>query len=72
MAERHKPKPGAGWLDIRAEIIEIKDGDALADEIDSFLDCVRTRIPPLVGGTEGLRALEIATMISAQLSNLST
>jgi predicted dehydrogenase len=63
----HKPSPGAGWLDIRAETIEIKDGDALADEIDSFLDCVRTRKLPLVGGAEGLRALEIASMISAQL-----
>jgi predicted dehydrogenase len=62
-----KPAPGAGWLDIRAENIEIKDGDALADEIDSFLDCVRTRTLPLVGGVEGLRALEIASWISAQL-----
>jgi predicted dehydrogenase len=63
----HKPPPGAGWLDIRAETIEIKEGDALADEIDSFLNCVHTRALPLVGGTEGLRALEIASMISAQL-----
>jgi predicted dehydrogenase len=63
----HKPAPGAGWLDIRAENIEIKDGDALADEIDSFLDCVRERTLPLVGGTDGLRALEIASMISSQL-----
>jgi predicted dehydrogenase len=63
----YKPAPGAGWLDIRGENIEIKDGDALADEIDAFLDCVRTRTLPLVGGAEGLRALEIASMISAQL-----
>jgi predicted dehydrogenase len=63
----HKPAPGAGWLGIRAENIEIKDGDALADEIDSFLDSVRTRALPLVDGDEGLRALEIASMISAQL-----
>jgi predicted dehydrogenase len=63
----HKPAPGAGWLDIRAENVEIKDGDALADEIDSFLDCVRARTLPLVGGADGLRALEIASMISAQL-----
>jgi len=63
----HKPAPGAGWLGIRAENIEIKDGDALGDEIDSFLDCVRTRALPLVDGDEGLRALEIASMISAQL-----
>ncbi len=63
----HKPAPGAGWLDIRAENIEIKDGDALADEIESFLDCVGSRALPLVGGAEGLRALEIASRISAQL-----
>lgn len=63
----HKPPPGGGWLDIRAENIEIKDGDALADEIDSFLECVRTRAMPLVSGGEGLRALEIASQISSQL-----
>jgi hypothetical protein len=63
----HKPPPGAGWLDIRGESIEIKDGDALTDEIESFLDCVRSRTAPLVGGAEGLMALEIASMISSQL-----
>jgi predicted dehydrogenase len=63
----YKPPAGATWLDIRSENIEIKEGDALADEIDSFLDCVRTRSLPLVSGAEGLRALEIASMISSQL-----
>jgi predicted dehydrogenase len=63
----HKPPPGGGWMDIRGETIEIKEADALADEIDSFLDCVRKRSLPLVSGTEGLRALEIASMISGQL-----
>jgi len=63
----YKPAPGAGWLDIRTETIEIKEGDALADEIDSFLECVCSRKHPLVSGAEGLRALEIASMISAQL-----
>ncbi len=62
-----KPGKGAGWLDIRGETIEIKDGDALTDEIDSFLDSVRTRALPLVSGDDGLRALEIATMISERL-----
>jgi len=66
----HKPPPGAGWLDIRAETLEIKDGDALSDEIDSFIDCVRSRSAPLVSGAEGLRALEIASMISAQLNHM--
>jgi len=63
----HKPPPGGGWTDIRAETIEIQEADALADEIDSFLDCVRTRSLPLVSGAEGLRALEIASLISGQL-----
>ncbi|MEK7229789.1 MAG: Gfo/Idh/MocA family oxidoreductase [Candidatus Binatota bacterium] len=62
-----KPGKGGGWQDIRAESIEISDGDALADEIDSFLDSVRSRGTPLVSGEEGLRALEIATMISERL-----
>jgi predicted dehydrogenase len=63
----HKPPPGAGWLDIQGENIDIQEGDALADEIDSFLDCVRARTLPLVSGVEALRALEIASMIRSQL-----
>jgi predicted dehydrogenase len=68
----HKPPPGASWLDIRAETLEIKDGDALSDEIESFLDCVRSRDIPLVSGAEGLRALEIASVISAQLHTVGS
>jgi predicted dehydrogenase len=63
----YKPAPGAGWLDVRGENIEFKEGDALADEIDSFLDCVRMRTLPLVSGIDGLNALEIASLIRAQL-----
>ncbi|HEY7220532.1 MAG TPA: Gfo/Idh/MocA family oxidoreductase [Candidatus Binatia bacterium] len=63
----YKPAPGASWLDIRNETVEIKESDALADEIESFLDCVASRRVPLVGGAEGLRALEIASTISSQL-----
>jgi predicted dehydrogenase len=63
----YKPGPGASWLDLRGENIEFKEGDALADEIDSFLDCVRTRTVPLVSGIDGLNALEIASLIRAQL-----
>jgi predicted dehydrogenase len=64
-----KPAEGAGWKDITAETVEIKEGDALADEIDSFLESVRTRSRPLVSGEDGLRALEIASAISERLGN---
>jgi predicted dehydrogenase len=63
----HKPAKGGRWQDIRGETIEMKEGDALADEIASFLDAVEGRTPPVVGGEEGLRALEIASMISQRL-----
>jgi hypothetical protein len=54
-------------MDIRGETVEIREADALADEIDSFLDSVQSRVDPLVSGEEGLRALEIASMISEKL-----
>jgi predicted dehydrogenase len=63
----HKPEKGGRWQDIRAETIEMKEGDALADEIASFLEAVETRGRPMVSGEEGLRALEIASMISQRL-----
>jgi predicted dehydrogenase len=63
----HRPARGASWMDIRGETIEIKEGDALADQLDSFLECVRSRATPLVSGEEGLRALEIAASISERL-----
>lgn len=62
-----RPGKGAKWQDIRGELIEIRDGDALADEIESFLECVWSRGSPLVSGEEGVRALEIASRISEQL-----
>ena len=57
----------AGYLSNAADNLRAMGLVMLADEIDSFLDCVQTRSLPLVTGAEGLRALEIATMISGQL-----
>jgi len=62
-----KTGSGKGLESILAETVEMQDGDALADEIDSFLESVRTRVLPLVSGEDGLRALTIASMISEQL-----
>jgi predicted dehydrogenase len=63
-----RPEKGASWMDIRGETVEFREADALADEIDSFLDSVRSRVDPLVSGEEGLRALEIAALISGKLA----
>ena len=42
-----------------------EQGDALKAEIEAFADSIRTGRPPLVGGAEGLAALETATRIAA-------
>jgi len=39
-------------------------GDPLRDEVQAFLDAVGSRRAPLVGGREGLRALELAERIA--------
>ena len=41
--------------------------DALAAELDEFIDCVQTRRPPRVDGEAGLRALELALAIIAKI-----
>jgi predicted dehydrogenase len=38
-------------------------GDPLRRELEAFLDCVRTRRPPLVGGREGQAALALAEQV---------
>jgi predicted dehydrogenase len=42
-------------------------GDALRDEIVSFLECIETGRRPVVSGADGLRALETATRIGELL-----
>lgn len=62
-----KTGTGHGLESIMGETIEMQDGDALADEIESFLEVVQTHGTPLVSGEEGLKALRIASMVSEQL-----
>jgi predicted dehydrogenase len=40
--------------------IEIPKREPLLSEIESFLDSVRSKTPPLVSGAEGRRALALA------------
>ena len=43
--------------------------DALLEEINNFIDCIYTRNAPIVDGTKGLRALEIALEVEEKIIN---
>jgi predicted dehydrogenase len=65
-----KKRPGPiepGQLPVIIDERSFEQGDALKEEIDSFLDCVRTGHEPVVNGAAGLRALETAMRISEQM-----
>jgi predicted dehydrogenase len=64
--KRPAPVP-SGELPVVIEERNLEQGDALKAEIDSFLQCVRTGQAPVVSGEAGLRALETAMRISAQM-----
>jgi predicted dehydrogenase len=54
---------GAEGPSLSMEEQHVGDGDALADEISSFLDAVAQRGAPVVTGWDGLKALEVARTI---------
>ena len=65
-----RKRPGGqipGQLPVTIEEQSFEQGDALKAEIESFLGCIRTLQPPVVSGEAGLRALETATRITAQV-----
>jgi len=57
------PKGPGGLPEITGEVLETEKGDALRDEIRSFVDCARTGAAPRVSGEDGLAALEVAFRI---------
>ena len=60
--------PAPGGLPVHIEEQSFEQGDALRAEIESFLDCVRQGRRPVVGGEDGLRALETAIRIAAEVN----
>ena len=56
-----------GFPEIKITEYKVEERDALADEIESFLECVSQRTPPLVGGEDGLRALQLVEQINAAM-----
>ncbi len=57
------PQGPKGLPEITGELLESQKGDALRDEIRSFVDCVATGAAPRVSGADGLAALELAFRI---------
>ncbi|WP_404362591.1 Gfo/Idh/MocA family protein [Marinobacter sp.] len=56
-----------GIPDIDSEIPELEPVDALESEIRAFATSVLAGLPPAVSGEDGLRALEMATAVIAQV-----
>ena len=46
---------------------QVVKGEPLKLELEHFLECVRTRRAPLVGGLEATRALRVAEAILAKI-----
>ena len=54
-------------LPVQIEEQSFEQGDALRDEIHSFLSCIRQQRRPVVTGEHGLRALQTAVRITRQV-----
>ncbi|MDD5198667.1 MAG: Gfo/Idh/MocA family oxidoreductase [Terrimicrobiaceae bacterium] len=52
---------------ISREKVEVQKGDALRNQLTSFLDCARNGLQPRVSGREGAVALEIALEITRRI-----
>jgi predicted dehydrogenase len=65
---RRDEPPTEGQLPVSIEEQSFEQGDALKAEIESFLDCIRTGRRPVVSGEDGLRALETAIRIAAEVN----
>ena len=50
------------------EQLSISDEDALRSELRAFLESVRTGVPPVVTGEQGLQAMEIAVRITEDIA----
>ncbi|MCS7314601.1 MAG: Gfo/Idh/MocA family oxidoreductase [Bryobacteraceae bacterium] len=51
--------------------LEVERAEPLRLELEHFLECVRTRREPRVGGAEALRALEVALQVLAKIEEHS-
>lgn len=54
---------------VKVEPLTIEDRDALATEIETFLECVRTRTRPPVSAEDGVAAVRLAETIVAKIKD---
>ena len=59
--------PEAEGRRISAERLSFAKRDALSEEISAFMESVKRRTPPLVGGLEAIEALKLADQIGDQI-----
>jgi predicted dehydrogenase len=67
ICRRVAPRAEGTLPEIVVEEHDAGEGDPLRDEIAAFVAAVAARTAPMVGGREGLRALELAERIAASL-----
>ncbi|MGB3095577.1 MAG: Gfo/Idh/MocA family oxidoreductase [Candidatus Deferrimicrobiaceae bacterium] len=63
------PQGAEGLPEITGEVLETEKGDALRDEIRSFVECAKTGAAPRVSGADGLAALEVAFRILRKMKS---
>ncbi|HRX90911.1 MAG TPA: Gfo/Idh/MocA family oxidoreductase, partial [Steroidobacteraceae bacterium] len=68
LIRKRRGAPEPGQLPVTIEEASFEQGDALASEIEAFLAAVMNGTAPLVSGEDGLRALETALQITAQVN----
>jgi hypothetical protein len=58
---------GEDGIKIETESVRVEPGDALENEIRSFIQCSQKRARPAVSGEEGKKALALALLIKAEI-----
>jgi predicted dehydrogenase len=59
--------PASEWPEIVREEIRVEPVQPLDTELAAFVDCVRSSTRPLVDGAAGLKALEVALRVKAEI-----
>jgi predicted dehydrogenase len=62
-----KISPKEKEAELTAERLSFAKGDALSEEISQFIESVKRRTPPLVGGVQAIEALKLADQIHQQI-----